>query len=81
MTQGRHIEYNWIRGVEALEEYEPGGYHPIMVGDTLSNGRCIHTLTRLRSWRYIMITLIPISLLLETRGLIFNTSRTRGSPR
>jgi hypothetical protein len=38
MTQARRIEYNWIRGVETLEEYEPGGYHPIMVGDML-NGR------------------------------------------
>ncbi|KAL2834365.1 hypothetical protein BDW59DRAFT_137766 [Aspergillus cavernicola] len=26
MTQGRpRIEYNWIKGVETLEEYEPGG--------------------------------------------------------
>lgn len=29
------IEYNWINGVETLEEYEPGGYHPVMVGDVL----------------------------------------------
>lgn len=29
------IEYNWIKGVEALEEYQPGGYHPVMVGDVL----------------------------------------------
>lgn len=34
-----HIEYNWIPRVEALEDYEPGGYHPIIIGDTLHNGR------------------------------------------
>ncbi|RAL16295.1 kinase-like protein [Aspergillus homomorphus CBS 101889] len=33
------IEYNWIQDVEALEHYEPGGYHPITVGDTLHDGR------------------------------------------
>lgn len=33
-----HIEYNWIRGVEKLEKYRPGGYHPINIGDVL-NGR------------------------------------------
>ncbi|GJP96256.1 kinase-like protein [Aspergillus niger] len=31
------VEYNWIKGVETLEEYVPGGYHPIMVGDMLHN--------------------------------------------
>ncbi|RAK80833.1 kinase-like protein [Aspergillus fijiensis CBS 313.89] len=29
------IEYKWIKGVEKLENYQPGGYHPIMVGDLL----------------------------------------------
>jgi serine/threonine protein kinase len=28
-------KYNWIDGGENLEKYEPGGYHPIMIGDTL----------------------------------------------
>ncbi|PYH75106.1 uncharacterized protein BO88DRAFT_302764, partial [Aspergillus vadensis CBS 113365] len=28
---------NWIKGVEALEEYQPGGYHPVMIGDMLHN--------------------------------------------
>ncbi|RMZ85138.1 hypothetical protein DV738_g32, partial [Chaetothyriales sp. CBS 135597] len=32
-------EYNWIDGAESLEKYEPGGYHPIMIGDTLHGGR------------------------------------------
>ncbi|KAG6008644.1 hypothetical protein E4U43_000115 [Claviceps pusilla] len=27
--------YNWIDGVEELEEYQPGGYHPIIIGDLL----------------------------------------------
>ncbi|CAG8133984.1 unnamed protein product [Penicillium nalgiovense] len=30
-----NFKYNWIDGAENLEEYEPGGYHPIMIGDTL----------------------------------------------
>lgn len=29
------IEYKWINGVEPLERYRPGGYHPIMIGDML----------------------------------------------
>ncbi|KJZ80123.1 hypothetical protein HIM_00837 [Hirsutella minnesotensis 3608] len=29
------IEYEWIDGVERLELYEPGGYHPIMIDDVL----------------------------------------------
>lgn len=35
-TQTR-VEYNWIIGVETLEEYQPGGYHPVMIGDVLHN--------------------------------------------
>jgi serine/threonine-protein kinase SRPK3 len=31
------IEYCWIDGVERLELYEPGGYHPVMVNDLLHN--------------------------------------------
>ncbi|KAJ6169706.1 hypothetical protein N7497_002549 [Penicillium chrysogenum] len=30
-----HVKYNWIKGVETLELYQPGGYHPVMVGDVL----------------------------------------------
>ena len=29
------IEYNWIRGVESLEDYTTGGYHPVNIGDKL----------------------------------------------
>jgi serine/threonine-protein kinase SRPK3 len=29
------FKYNWIDGVESLEKYKPGGYHPIMIGDIL----------------------------------------------
>lgn len=35
MAESHRIEYNWIKGVETLEEYQPGGYHPVMVGDVL----------------------------------------------
>ncbi|KAL2273543.1 hypothetical protein FJTKL_04445 [Diaporthe vaccinii] len=31
------IEYHWIDGVERLELYEPGGYHPVVVNDLLHN--------------------------------------------
>lgn len=31
------INYRWIDGVERLELYEPGGYHPVMVDDLLHN--------------------------------------------
>jgi serine/threonine-protein kinase SRPK3 len=27
------IEYRWIDGVERLEMYQPGGYHPVMIDD------------------------------------------------
>lgn len=32
---GCHFEYNWIDGAESLENYCPGGFHPIMIGDVL----------------------------------------------
>jgi serine/threonine-protein kinase SRPK3 len=35
MAKDHHIKYNWIKDVEALEGYTPGGYHPIMIGDIL----------------------------------------------
>ncbi|KFY10159.1 hypothetical protein V492_05152 [Pseudogymnoascus sp. VKM F-4246] len=28
-------DYCWIDGVERLENYKPGGYHPVMIGDIL----------------------------------------------
>lgn len=31
------IEYRWIDGVERLELYEPGGYHPVVINDLLHN--------------------------------------------
>ncbi|RHZ59771.1 hypothetical protein CDV55_105607 [Aspergillus turcosus] len=34
MSHGEE-EYNWIDGVESLEKYRPGGYHPVMIGDML----------------------------------------------
>lgn len=37
MAENHHIEYNWIRGVEKLKKYQPGGYHPIMIGDVLND--------------------------------------------
>ncbi|EQL36119.1 CMGC/SRPK protein kinase [Blastomyces dermatitidis ATCC 26199] len=33
----RYYEYKCIYGVEHLEKYEPGGYHPLMIGDILHN--------------------------------------------
>lgn len=28
-------DYNWVDGVERLEKYKPGGYHPIIIDDIL----------------------------------------------
>lgn len=33
------FEYEPIEDIEHLERYKPGGYHPIVLGDTLHNGR------------------------------------------
>ncbi|KAI1934815.1 hypothetical protein LOZ66_005671 [Ophidiomyces ophidiicola] len=30
-----YIEYRWINGVETLERYRPGGYHPVVIGNLL----------------------------------------------
>lgn len=27
--------YNWVDGAETIEHYQPGGYHPVMIGDVL----------------------------------------------
>lgn len=35
ITFNDSVEYQWIDGVEPLELYEPGGYHPVMVDDVL----------------------------------------------
>jgi hypothetical protein len=29
------VQYKWIPFVERLEQYEPGGYHPITAGQVL----------------------------------------------
>ncbi|WEW58159.1 hypothetical protein PRK78_003627 [Emydomyces testavorans] len=33
------LVYQWYEGVEPLEEYRPGGYHPTHLGDRYSDGR------------------------------------------
>ena len=35
MTETHRFECNWIKDVEALVKYRPGGYHPIMMGDVV----------------------------------------------
>src|SRR4051812_7148604 len=35
MSPSETIQYNWIDGVERLELYEPGGYHPVVINDLL----------------------------------------------
>ncbi|KAG8417511.1 hypothetical protein J3458_005010 [Metarhizium acridum] len=35
MPPDETVEYDWIDGVERLEMYEPGGYHPVVIGDVL----------------------------------------------
>lgn len=33
--KSRCYDYDWIDGAEKLERYEPGGYHPVMIGDVI----------------------------------------------
>lgn len=35
MSPDKSIKYDWIDGVERLDMYEPGGYHPVMIGNLL----------------------------------------------
>lgn len=37
MSPDSTIEYRWIDGVERLELYEPGGYHPVVIEDLLQS--------------------------------------------
>ncbi|KAK2765450.1 hypothetical protein FQN54_008303 [Arachnomyces sp. PD_36] len=40
-----NFEYQWIDEVEKLERYQPGGYHPIHIGDELADRyRVVHKL-------------------------------------
>ncbi|KKZ61738.1 hypothetical protein EMCG_03767 [[Emmonsia] crescens] len=39
------FEYRWIDGAENVEKYQPGGYHPVVVGDELTDRyKVIHKL-------------------------------------
>lgn len=31
------IQYEWIDSLESLENYRPGGYHPVVIGDILGD--------------------------------------------
>lgn len=33
------VRYKYIEEVEVLEDYQPGGYHPVQINDTLHNDR------------------------------------------
>ena len=35
MSSNEDIGYEYVAGVECLEKYETGGYHPVMIGDIL----------------------------------------------
>lgn len=37
MSPNSIIEYHWIDGVERVELYEPGGYHPVVIDELLQN--------------------------------------------
>ncbi|PYI31658.1 kinase-like protein [Aspergillus indologenus CBS 114.80] len=53
---GNHrIEYKWIKGVETLQNYQPGGYHPIMIGDLLHDR--YHIVDKLGSGGYSTVWL------------------------
>lgn len=36
-SQHSPIEYRWVDGVEQLDLYKPGGYHPVKINDLLHN--------------------------------------------
>lgn len=36
-TKPINTEYNWINGLESLNSYMPGGYHPVMIDQILHN--------------------------------------------
>ncbi|KAL3496310.1 hypothetical protein BJX62DRAFT_232422 [Aspergillus germanicus] len=55
MTEDEPIAYNWIRSVECLEGYRPGGYHPVMVSDTLHDR--YHIVDKLGSGGYSTVWL------------------------
>ena len=39
------FKYRWIDGAERLERYQPGGYHPVLIGDVLEKRyRVVHKL-------------------------------------
>ncbi|KAF3490905.1 CMGC/SRPK protein kinase [Arthroderma uncinatum] len=40
MEPGR-VKYNFVEEVERLDYYVPGGYHPVMIGDELGDGRYV----------------------------------------
>jgi serine/threonine-protein kinase SRPK3 len=66
------VEYNWIKGVETLEEYVPGGYHPIMVGDLLHNRYCI--VDKLGSGGYSTVWLAHDTVIKRYVALKVNTA-------
>jgi serine/threonine-protein kinase SRPK3 len=39
VTRDPQLVYQWLDDVEKLEGYATGGYHPIHLGDELSQGR------------------------------------------
>lgn len=43
-----YFQYQYLEGVETLERYYPGGYHPVKI-DSLLHGR-YHIVHKLRLW-------------------------------
>ncbi|KAJ5737795.1 uncharacterized protein N7483_002920 [Penicillium malachiteum] len=65
------IKYDWIRGVEELADYEPGGYHPLIVGETLQGGR-YNIVDKLGHGGYSMVWLTYDNLLKRYLALKVN---------
>lgn len=73
MVEKPRVEYNWVQGVEDLEDYEPGGYHPTMVGDTMHDGR-YYIADKLGHGGYSTVWLAHDTLLKRYVALKINTA-------
>ncbi|PWY82716.1 kinase-like protein [Aspergillus eucalypticola CBS 122712] len=66
------VEYNWIKGVETLEEYQPGDYHPVMIDDVLY--RRYRIVDKLSHGGYSTVWLARDTALKRYVALKFNTA-------
>lgn len=69
-----NTKYKWISGVEALEGYRPGGYHPIMIDDILHDR--YHVVDKLRFGGYSTLWLARDSQLNQYVAVKVGTAKS-----